>query len=217
MTGSATSIRSMLVRNKLMSTAERLYAEHGLASVSTRRIGEVAGQRNKSAVQYHFTNRDELIKAILARHVTAIERHRMTMVAALDAESSVAEQLACLIEPIVEHQIELGTPSWSARFAAQILVEPAWREHLMLVELNKPSLRRLDEIGHLSRRLSESGLGARSGAMVRQFTVHMLAELEYDLAYGRADPATADTSWRRLGADVISTVCDQNSSLAGNG
>jgi AcrR family transcriptional regulator len=200
----------------MMRTAERLYAEDGLASVSGRRIGEVAGQRNKSALQYHFTNRDGLIKAILARHITAMEPRRMAMVTALEDEPSLAEQVACLIEPIVEHQIELGTPSWSARFLAQILVEPAWREHLMVVQLDTPSVRRLVEIGHLNHRLSERGLAARSGAVIRQFVVHMLAELEYDLAHGRADPATAAASWRRLGAEMIGAVCDQGRSLVGN-
>jgi AcrR family transcriptional regulator len=47
-------------------------------------------------VKYHFTSRDELIKAILARHTAAIERRRMMLVDALDATDlpSLAERMA---------------------------------------------------------------------------------------------------------------------------
>jgi hypothetical protein len=45
MPGAEVSIRSMMVRNKLMRTAERLYAEQGLASVSIRKIDTASGQR----------------------------------------------------------------------------------------------------------------------------------------------------------------------------
>jgi AcrR family transcriptional regulator len=208
MTASASSTRSMLIREKLMRTAERLYAEHGLASVSVRKIGVAAGQRNKSVVQYHFTNRDELIKAILARHTAAIETHRFPMVAALGAsgEISSAQRMACLIMPTVEHHIELGTPSWYGRFLAQVLVEPAIRDHTMRMHLNTPSLRRLNALGHLGWPVNDPELFVQQGAMIRQFTVHMCAELEYDLAHGRIDAANAEASWRRLGADVIKVL-----------
>jgi AcrR family transcriptional regulator len=214
MTGSTASVRSMLVRNKLIRTAERLYAEQGLASVSVRKIAIAAGQRNKSAVQYHFTSRDELIKAILARHTAAIEKHRIVMVEALDASRvpSFEERMACLIMPTVEHHIELGTPSWYGRFLAQILVEPALREHVMRAHLNTPSVRRLNELGHLGRRVCES-LPAAS-EMIRQFAVHMCAELEYDLAHGRIAPAAADTSWHQLGEDVIKAICGRTPHIA---
>ncbi|AJZ86913.1 hypothetical protein [Streptomyces sp. AgN23] len=39
--------------------------------------------------------------------------------------------------------------------------------------------------------------------MVRQLPVRAFAELEYDLANGRIDPATAEESWRVLGQDLI--------------
>lgn len=200
-----------------MRTAERLYAEHGLASVSMRKIGAAAGQRNQSAVQYHFVNRDGLIKAILKRHAAAIETHRFAMVEALSvsAKPSLEEQVACLIMPTIEHHIALGTPSWCGRFLAQVLVEPALREDLMRTQLNTPSIRRLDTIGRPGW-LSAPRLAPQS-AMLRHFAVHVCAELEYDLAHGRVDPATAEVLWRRLGQDVIEAICGQSTPLLGSG
>src|SRR5438067_356053 len=140
--------RSAAARDRLMRTAERLYGERGFAAVSVRQISETAGQRNKSAVQYHFDNRDQLIKEILSRHTAAVERHRLAMVEALFGEIAPADQVACLIMPSIEHHIELGTPSWYGRFLAQALVEPGLREHVISEILNTPSMRRLAETGH---------------------------------------------------------------------
>lgn len=203
------SARSVLARDKLMRTAERLYAEHGFASVSVRKIGEAAGQRNKSAVQYHFTNRDELIVAILTRHMDAIEKHRIAMVEALGAsgEVSLQERISCFILPSIEHHIELGTPSWYGRFLAQAFVEPTLREYAIHANLNTPSFRRLEELGYLQWPNHDRELFVQHNAMIRQLTVHMCAELEYDLAHGRIDPAAAEQSWHRLGENLIKAVC----------
>lgn len=54
-------------REKLIRAAEYLFARSGL-DVPIREIHERAGQRNASAIQYHFGSKQELIKAILDRH-----------------------------------------------------------------------------------------------------------------------------------------------------
>ena len=214
----APSARSVLARDKLMRTTERLYAEQGFANVSVRKICEVAGQRNKSAVQYHFTNRDELIQAILARHTAAIEKHRIAMVEALGAsgEASPRERFGCLILPSIEHHIELGIPSWYGRFLAQVIVEPTLREHAIQAHLNMPSSRRLAELGHPRRRDHDPELFAQHGSMIRQLIVHMCAELEADLAHERIAAAAAERSWRRLGENLITAICGLSDSLLGN-
>lgn len=206
MTISTLSTRSLLVRGKLMRTAERLYAERGLASVSARRIGVAAGQRNTSAVQYHFTDRDELIKEIVSRHLVAIEKHRMAMVEAAGASGGITldERTACLIMPSIEHHIELGTPSWYARFLAQVFVDPSLREFTMEAHRDTPSVRLLNE---RCRWTCDLDLVVRRSSLLRQCAVHMCAELEYDLASGRVDPSAAEAAWRRLGDDMIAAFC----------
>ncbi|SEH01574.1 DNA-binding transcriptional regulator, AcrR family [Nonomuraea solani] len=214
------SPRSLRARDKLMHTAERLYAEHGFANVSIRMIREAAGHRNKSAVQYHFSSRDDLIQAILTRHATAIERHRWPMVQALDTSGgvSVRDWITCVIKPSIEHHIDLGTPSWYGRFLAQAVVEPSLREYATQVSMDTPSWRRLQQL-RPSRRDSDpasdpaSDLAERHGAMVRLLIVHMSAELETDLAAGRVPPSGAETSWRRLGDDLVTAVHGLSSAL----
>jgi AcrR family transcriptional regulator len=199
-----------------MDTAERLYAEQGFANVSIRMIGEAAGQRNKSAVQYHFSTRDELIQAMLARHSAAIERYRVPMVAALAASGEVSrrEWITCVITPSIEHHIELGTPSWYGRFLAQAMVEPSLRAYAIETQLQTPSFRRLDQLR--PPREADPELTAQYGAMIRQLIVHMSAELEADLADGRVAADAAERSWRRLGTNLITAVCGLSTALLGS-
>ncbi|MFI6481818.1 TetR/AcrR family transcriptional regulator [Nonomuraea sp. NPDC050663] len=66
-------------RNRLISAAERLFAERGVDTVSLREINAAAGQRNNTALQYHFGDRAALVRAVLGRHQPGVEaaRHRL--------------------------------------------------------------------------------------------------------------------------------------------
>ncbi|WP_169948021.1 helix-turn-helix domain-containing protein [Microbispora sp. H11081] len=61
---------------RLVDAAERLFAERGIDAVSLREINAVAGQRNSTALQYHFGDRAGLLKAVLAKHRPEIEARR---------------------------------------------------------------------------------------------------------------------------------------------
>jgi AcrR family transcriptional regulator len=54
-------------REKLLRAAEHLFARQGL-DVPIREIHALAGQKNASAIQYHFGSKDELVAAIIERH-----------------------------------------------------------------------------------------------------------------------------------------------------
>ena len=60
----------------LLDAAARLFAERGVDNVSIAEIVREARQRNASAVQYHIGNRDDVLFAVLARHVPAIAERR---------------------------------------------------------------------------------------------------------------------------------------------
>jgi AcrR family transcriptional regulator len=61
-------------RARLLRAGERLFAEHGIHQVTLREINALAGQRNASALHYHFGSRDGLVNAILFEHQTAMDR-----------------------------------------------------------------------------------------------------------------------------------------------
>jgi hypothetical protein len=141
----------------------------------------------------------------------------MAMVEALDTAAGVSleQRIGCHILPVVEHHIELGTPSWYGRFLAQVTVEPRLRAHVVRAHEGTPSVRRLDALGAPRSRGGDPALLAQHNAMVRQLAVNMCAELEYDLAHGHIEQAAAEESWRRLGDNLIRGICGLSVSLLG--
>jgi AcrR family transcriptional regulator len=54
-------------RERLLRVAIRLFAEQGIDRISIKMISDAAGNRNKSAVGYHFESKQGLIDAVLRR------------------------------------------------------------------------------------------------------------------------------------------------------
>ena len=67
-------------REQLLDAAEALFLEGGIEDVSLRAIVRRAGQRNQSAMQYHFGRREDLIKAIIRRRMLQLECRRSKLV-----------------------------------------------------------------------------------------------------------------------------------------
>jgi AcrR family transcriptional regulator len=84
-------------RGRLVSAAAHLFARRGIETVPLRDIGTLAGQRNASAVQYHFGGRWELVTAILARHARTVAGWDDPGVAASDDD--VVRRLVELLRP----------------------------------------------------------------------------------------------------------------------
>jgi AcrR family transcriptional regulator len=57
--------RGEATRELILITAERLFAERGIAAVPLRDIGIAAGQKNNVAVQYHFGDRETLVREVV--------------------------------------------------------------------------------------------------------------------------------------------------------
>jgi TetR/AcrR family transcriptional regulator, regulator of cefoperazone and chloramphenicol sensitivity len=86
-------------RESLLRAGQRLFAERGVYQVPLKAIVDAAGQRNASALHYHFENREGLLQAILERHTATIEVERATMMAELDEASSIHQLVESFVIP----------------------------------------------------------------------------------------------------------------------
>ena len=75
-------------KTRLIETAERLFAEHGVEGVSLREITRESGARNAIAIQYHFTDRAGVIRAILAKHLPDVEARRHALLDQYEADGA---------------------------------------------------------------------------------------------------------------------------------
>jgi AcrR family transcriptional regulator len=115
-------------RDKLLRAALHLFARQGL-DVPLRDINELAGQRNASALHYHFGGRPELIAAIIDRYRLSDAEH-----AAIEEElRSGPHDIRTVVEGLVQRSCAwLATPEGRdyIRFVFQFVVRLPLREHL---------------------------------------------------------------------------------------
>lgn len=199
----ARDARAAATRERIVATAERLFAEHGVEAVSNRQIGEAAGQGNNTVVSYHFGSKDQLVRAIVRRHTEPMERLRDRLVAAAGASARVRDWVACMVFPYTEHLAELGAPTWFGRFGAQVMTHPVYRDIMAAESLESPSLvRTADRLNACVPDLPP-GVRVERHEMARQLIVHMVAERERTLAAGGGSPREV---WPRTAAGLVDVI-----------
>lgn len=90
-------------QERLLDSAEALFAEHGISGTPTRAILRAADQRNESALQYHFGGREGLIEALYRRRGRQVDGERERMLAEIDPDSDLDLRRVCevaLLPPV---------------------------------------------------------------------------------------------------------------------
>ena len=160
-------------------------------AVSNRQISEAANQGNNAAACYHFGTRTDLLRAIETKHRGPIEALRRRMLAEIVGSGELREWVGTLVLPLTDHLATLGNPSWYARFAAQAMADPTYRQVVTKDALTSPEL--VAAIKGINQCLPDLPKRIRSQriAMARNLLMHTCAEREGELAeHGRRDRST---------------------------
>lgn len=131
----------------MIDAAERLIAERGLSALSLREVATESGQRNHSAVQYHFGSRAGLVEAVFDTRMRPIDARRAEMLAGLEACGRTGD-LAALSEIVVRPLAEAvmgDSPGWYGRFLAEVQ-----RSEPELLTVDRPVMASLHRVGELS-------------------------------------------------------------------
>lgn len=195
--------RAQATRELILDAAERLFAEHGVFAVSNRQVGEAAGQGNNTAVGYHFGTKADLVRAIARKHAEPIEEVRRRMVAEVDGSTNPRDWISCLVRPVTEHLAAVGSPTWFARFGAQVMTDPTFRPIMAAESQSSPTLARIIESLHRCLPDLPAEVRAERGDMARQLLVHMVAERERSLAEGTPTPRP---SWHDAATGLIDAL-----------
>lgn len=190
-------------RELIVTTAERLFAEQGIAAVSNRQVSEAGGQANNSAVAYHFGTRSELILAVVRRHTVPIEQRREQRLSEIRGSSNLRDFIDCLVRPLTEHIESLGTPSFYARFIAQVTTDPMFRQLVVDETVSSASMKEtIEGISRLLPVLPEE-VRAERGEMSRHLIVHSCAERERALQEGTVTPRH---SWESCAVGLVDAL-----------
>ena len=184
----------------IVATAERLFAERGIEAVSLRDVSAAAGQRNHSAAQYHFGDRQGLVAAVYDNRMRLVDARRHAYLEALQAAGrgdDVQGLVEATVVPLTDVVAEVD--AWYARFLARMRWEAeAWAVVASLSA--SASFRRV--VAGLNRALADLPAGVRRHRIDQMLTlaVGTIAGWEGAPARGERRLSRAD-----LAADLVST------------
>ena len=95
--------RGTATRELILITAEQLFAERGIAAVPIRDIAVSAGQKNTMAVQYHFGDKENLVREVAAFRARFVSDMQADLVADLLSgrqPPSVADFVRSFVMPL---------------------------------------------------------------------------------------------------------------------
>ncbi|MFC5835279.1 hypothetical protein [Nonomuraea insulae] len=119
-----------------------------------------------------------------------------------DGSTQLRDWVSCMVRPITDHVATLPTPSWYARFAAQLMTDPALRVLIIDDARDSPTMRQAAD--GLNRCLPDLPDQVRTDRddMVRILVVHMCAQKERELADGMTGAGWEATTTRLVDAVV---------------
>lgn len=90
-------------RQRILAAAEELFAKHGFAGASLRRV-TAAAKVNLAAVNYHFGSKEKLIEEVLRRRLDVLSERRLQALAAVAgaSETTLEDVLDAFIRPALE-------------------------------------------------------------------------------------------------------------------
>ncbi|MFV0297442.1 MAG: TetR family transcriptional regulator [Hyphomicrobiaceae bacterium] len=199
-------------RERLLNAAERLFAQHGIDSVSMRQINREAGQKNTSSIHYYFGSREAIIEAVIERRMSAINTRRMRLIEELEAagrQGELAELVAAYVRPLATQP---GTGNGSnayVRFLAQAYASSG-------IDVLKIARGRWDQSLVDLVRLISACLPEIPRNVVRERILNFFRIVVYVLADRERDILTGRTSRNRmpLDAQVEDLISTQASALA---
>lgn len=102
----------------LIKAAEELIAEFGLAGISDREIARHAGQKNNSAVAYHFGDRQGLLAEILDYRMIPLNKQRHQLLA--QEGLNLHGLISAFVNPYLQHLLNGPADSFYISLISQL-------------------------------------------------------------------------------------------------
>lgn len=197
-------------RTALLDAALGLFAEQGVELPSMREITRAADQRNTNALQYHFNDRQGLLRDLLNRYGESVDLHRTALLDETVTGVELRPLAAALVAPLAD-LLRSAKGVEYLQLTAELVARPThFREVVDLVTqrsslvrwsqlvepflppqaVGRPLHRRFTAIRFVHNELGSRARERQSRADHRLFTSHLI-----DLVCGLLNaPVSSDTS-----------------------
>lgn len=110
-------------RAQFIRLGEQLFAEKGVVNVTIAEINKASGQKNRSALQYHFGDKLGLLDALINKHMLQIndDRNRMLDEMAARGEITPRDIALAIVLPLAKRLEDADGGVEYVRIAAQLI------------------------------------------------------------------------------------------------
>lgn len=118
------------VKERLLKAAERLFAEKGFGIVSAREITIEAGQKNHSALSYHYGSVDAVLEAILDYRMTPLNDRRAQLLSIVTDEGrdkDLRSLVEVIVKPFADELLRPQEESCYLRLLSQLVSKGEWQ------------------------------------------------------------------------------------------
>ena len=110
------------------------FSSSRLFPLQLSRLNAAAGQRNQSAIHYHFGSRDGILDAIMDLRVPPMNQARAALLERMRDEAGARpltsrEIVTALIQPNLDRLLATPGPHFTARLLLQMRVDAWWCTH----------------------------------------------------------------------------------------
>lgn len=193
-------------RERLLDAAEHLFARDGIHGVRLRDLNELAGQRNSSALHYHFGNRDALANAVLLRRQRQIDDLVEVRLDELERlqQITVRSIIDAIVAPTAAVLTSQAGRDW-ARIIPQVLGTLSANLRRGVIEPVTPQSHRVFKL--LEVEIAHLPVGVQRERLVGYaiLLTSLLAERAHHLESG-FEPALDDTDFATHMTDVLVAV-----------
>ena len=135
--------RPRSTRERILDTAEQLFASKGVLAVTLRSIA-AAAEVNVAAVNYHFGTKEKLFDEMFQRRIAPLNEERLAGLKACIARADGAPSLEAIVEAYVMPAARLADASGAS--ARAIIVQYSLGRILAMPEANRMLVRYYDRL-----------------------------------------------------------------------
>lgn len=134
------TIKKSITAQRILDSAEALFAESGYDGVSLRHITQHAGVE-LALPNYHFGTKLELFKRVIERRSEILNKERMGALTSLENSASIDSIIIAFTEPVLKRTVsgDIGWQNYS-RLVAQTANSPRWSREVMSHEFDPVAL-----------------------------------------------------------------------------
>ena len=144
--------KNQQTRIALIRAAEKLFAERGIDHVAISDIAEAADQKNRSAVNYHFGDKTNLLYAVLERHSEPIQNRWLVEIQTLSDNNKLTIEavMSMLTSSIVGKLNDDDGGPYYLQICTQMLAHPKFPLFEAPVRVTPGAVRMAQEVHRLA-------------------------------------------------------------------